>query len=399
MCRLPERLSSQHAPSLRRSQQACFDVAIVGAGPAGAATALGLARKGFSVALISRRRSGWRVGETVPPTIVKPLSALGLWETFIAARHLEAPGTVVAWGNSRPFENDFILNAYGPGWHLDRAGFDAMIVNSARDAGARVQDGLVQHCFHCERDVWRLHVQSPDGPSIIEARWVVDASGRCSWLARRLGAARVATDRLLSLVKWLPSEASTEKRTLIEACETGWWYSANVPGCRTVIAYFSDIDLLPKDRSERTVEWNARFSLTSLTSGVHGNAANERAHCFAAASEHVVQSAGRRWIAVGDAEASFDPLSGQGIINALTSALDGTAFIAGRFEKEATCESFLRSSQTRYAQYLQLRGAYYGRETRWPDALFWRRRRPGASGTDGIRAPTAVAGVVDVQTL
>src|SRR5262245_13016240 len=316
-------MSSLHTPSRPGSQRAAFDVAIVGAGPAGAATALGLARKGFSVALICRRRSGWHVGETVPPAIVKPLCALGLWDAFVAARHSEVPGTVVAWGSSQPFENDFILNAYGPGWHLDRAGFDAMIVASARDAGARIQDGLVQHCFQGERDVWRLRVQSADGPSIIEARWVVDASGRSSWLARRLGATRVATDRLLSLVKWLPSAASTEKRTLIEACEAGWWYSANIPGCRTVIAYFTDIDLLPRDRSQRTAEWDARFSLTSLISGVNGNAADERAHCFTAASEHVVPCAGRRWIAVGDAEASIDPLSGQGIMNALTSALDG----------------------------------------------------------------------------
>lgn len=138
MCLLPERLSSLHAPSLPRSPKASFDVAIVGAGPAGAATALGLARKGFSVALICPRRSGWHVGETVPPTIVKPLSGLGLWEAFVAARHSEAPGTVVAWGSSRPFENDFIVNAYGPGWHLDRAGFDAMIVTAARAAGARI---------------------------------------------------------------------------------------------------------------------------------------------------------------------------------------------------------------------------------------------------------------------
>ena len=191
----------------------------------------------------------------------------------------------------------------------------------------------MQHCFHCEPDVWRLHVQSSDGPSIIEARWVVDASGRSSWLARRLGATRFATDRLLSLVKWLPSDASTERRTLIEACETGWWYSAKIPGCRTVIAYFTDIDLLPRNRSERTAEWNAKFSLTSLMSGVYGKAADERAHCFAAASEHVVQCAGRRWIAVGDAEASIDPLSGQGIMNALTSALDGAAFIAERIRE------------------------------------------------------------------
>jgi 2-polyprenyl-6-methoxyphenol hydroxylase-like FAD-dependent oxidoreductase len=211
-----------------------------------------------------------------------------------------------------------------------------------------------------------------------------------------LGAVRVATDRLLSLVKWLPSEVSTEKRTLIEACETGWWYSANIPGCRTVIAYFTDIDLLPRNRSERTAEWNAQFSLTSLMSGVHGNAADQRAHCFAAASEYVVQCAGRRWIAVGDAEASIDPLSGQGITNALTSALDGAAFIAERFEKEVTYEAFLLNSRERYARYLQSRGAYYGSETRWPDAPFWRRRHPKASG---MPAPIAVGGVVDVQTL
>ena len=213
-------------------------------------------------------------------------------------------------------------------------------------------------------------------------------AGALPGCARRLGVTRAwAEPALYRSVKWLPSDASTEKRTFIEACETGWWYSASVPGGRTVVAYFTDMDLLPRGRSDRNAEWNAKFSLTSLMSGVHVNAANGHAHCFAAASEHAVQSAGRRWIAVGDAEVSFDPLSGQGIMNALTSAIDVTAFIADRFEKEAAYDLFLRSSQMKYDRYLQLREAHYGRETRWPDALFWRRRRPGASGTDGFPGP------------
>ena len=101
-----------------------FDVAIAGGGPAGAATALGLARLGWRVVILEATGfDGDRFGETLPPEIKPLLRQLDLWRPFLALGPMESPGIVSAWGTPYPEEQDFIHNSHGCGWHLDRNRF------------------------------------------------------------------------------------------------------------------------------------------------------------------------------------------------------------------------------------------------------------------------------------
>ena len=61
-----------------------FDVAIIGAGPAGSAAARRLAGGGCRVALVERTRFDEpRVGESLPPAVQPLLSELGVWRDFM----------------------------------------------------------------------------------------------------------------------------------------------------------------------------------------------------------------------------------------------------------------------------------------------------------------------------
>lgn len=103
----------------------------------------------------------------------------------------------------------------------------------------------------------------------------------------------------------------------------------------------------------------------------------------AAQSSQLDPPAGRDWLAVGDAAATFDPLSSQGVYHALAGALRAPESVEAHLAGE-------RAALTRYAlevkegfdNFLRLRRAYYGREQRWPNSVFWQRRRsapPAAS--------------------
>jgi flavin-dependent dehydrogenase len=352
--------------------KSAYDVIVVGAGPAGAATALALVRMGMSVVVLAPPRPDPVVGETVPPSIIRPLSKLGLWDDFLAARHAQATGILIDWGGRR-FENDFLFDAYGSGWHLDRRDFDGMLLTAARKAGAVVHDCAAEHCIPDDQGSWTVSLRGHAGAGALRSRWLVDASGRSAWLGRRLGARRHRLDQLVALITFV-SPAPSERRTLIEACETGWWYMAALPSDRVVIAYFSDYDLLPRTSAERALLWHRRFAETSLIAETvpQPNAHTSMIHCVAAHSSHVVPCAGLRWIAVGDAAAAWDPLSGHGIKKALTSSLRAADLIVAG--NGATTDDLLRMAEAEYEQYLRSRYDYYNRETRWAAAPFWQRR-------------------------
>ena len=121
---------------------ASFDVLIAGAGPAGCATALSLANfaPNLQVGLVDGSAAGHaRIGEVVPPPIRPVLVHLGVWDTFVAARHCPSYRTVAAWGGSHLTSNEFVFHTQQVGWRIDRAVFDVMLIQAATSRGAVVR--------------------------------------------------------------------------------------------------------------------------------------------------------------------------------------------------------------------------------------------------------------------
>jgi flavin-dependent dehydrogenase len=371
---LRRRPAAAAAANSRNGNQ--YDVVVIGGGPAGAAAARAVADRGRSVGLIHRPgRQAPHVGETVPPAIMRQLVQLGLWEVFVADGHASAPGTVVSWGGATPYENDFILDPYGSGWHLDRARFESMLVGAALAAGAELYESRTLDCRHRDPEGWRIRLPGPPSRTVT-ATWAIDASGRAAHLARRQGVGRDRWDRLVGLARFYEALPAADPRTFIEACELGWWYAAALPDRRAVAVLFTDADLLPRGglRLERC--WNDLLARTALV-GDHLSAGTGASplHAAAAGSGILSSCAGAAWLAIGDASQAWDPLSGQGITRALRSALQAADAIAGRNRhRRSTLEGYASRAQREYRDYLRLRSAHYRRETRWPQSPFWRRR-------------------------
>src|SRR3954447_22497114 len=367
-------------------------VVVVGDGVAGCATAIALARAGLAPVVLQRPQdAGWRVGETLPPAARPALAALGVWDDFVADAHLPSPGNRSAWGGPEPAELDFIFDPHGPGWHLDRARFDAMLARAAVVAGAVWRD--------CARPVEVVRdghswILDTGGSDRFRARFVVDATGRISSMARRLGARRRVVDRLIGIAALFdpptPDGARPrDVRTLVEAVETGWWYSAIVPGGGMVAVFMTDADQLDPRAACTPGGWQGLVGAAPLTSARLADRAGPLAadpRVVPAGSSLLTPVAGDGWLAVGDAAATCDPLSSQGILSALQggrAAADAVAAELGGVGDQV--ERYAATVRTQYARYLSERAGYYALERRWPGSAFWQRRQQAVTPRSAVR--------------
>jgi len=371
---------------LRRSAIRDVDVAVLGGGPAGTATALALARLGYSAVVVERTTYHTvRIGETLPPEVRRLLASLGVWEEFLSQNHCRSFATHSAWGQAELYTNDFIFNPYGNGWHIDRLRFDMMLARAAENVGVDVLRGAQLVSIH-ERvsNGWRIEIDAEAKQLEWEAKVLIDATGRASTIARKRGAIRTSCDHLIGVVAFpTPDFAAPASNdvTLVEAVEDGWWYSALLPNGQIVVAFMTDADIYARASKNSRYVWNEQLKKTEHTNlRLYPGAPVSVVQVVSANSSYLDKTVGKTWLAVGDAAMAFDPLSSQGVYKALETALQAAEAIRDRLSGDT--EAFLKYAaqlEEHFDRYLAIKGHYYAQEGRWPDSLFWRRRHTATS--------------------
>jgi len=181
---------------------------------------------------------------------------------------------------------------------------------------------------------------------------------------------------MVGFFQWEGSPSNQDRRTLIEATPEGWWYSATLPGHRLVAAYLTDSDLLMAGRNRENARWEALKRLAPYTSRrLEEVCLAEGPHIVSARSALSSQVVGNHWLAVGDAACSFDPLSSQGICQALESGIAAAeAILDLRCGRTKAMSQYADRTARRFHDYLRTRVYYYSRERRWAESVFWQRR-------------------------
>ncbi len=359
-----------------------FVAVVVGGGPAGASAAITLARLGQRVILIDDNSGRFKIGEALTPASRPLLRDLGVMDRFLGDGHLACYGNVSVWGSSDAHCTDFVSNPHGNGWHLDRARFDAMLQDEARIAGAEV---VLQARFTSaenEHGGWSINIRTANGVRELHAGWLIDATGRSSFVARQMGAERNHDDRLVAFfVRCRPSgnvRQDVDARTFIEATPNGWWYTALLPSGERIVAFLTDSDIADQvalKRASGFMEFLATSPHVGELVNSYGYWPEGDPHGVDAGTARLDCFEGPGWLAVGDAALSFDPLSSQGMLNALYMGLKAGQAIAASFSGD-------HGVMGEYGQHLENIAnayrinwtAYYAAEQRWREQPFWQRR-------------------------
>jgi flavin-dependent dehydrogenase len=358
------------------------DVFILGAGPAGCSAALHLAPF-YRTLMIDRQPAPQpRAGESLPPAANKLLRDMGLFDEFKGQGHLPYYGNQSRWGSGHLRETDFLRDPLGHGWHLDRREFELWLRNKAIQRGAALlAPARLAQVEYANTQRWKVAVIHADRRLEIEARILIDAGGRTPVIARRLGATRLHLDNMVC--SWVIGQAEIghagQGLSYIHSAPQGWWYTAPIPGGKCILAFHT------RAGSAGTAWMHSAQSLIEQAEKIHhlreripfnSKHPGQLQHGITAAHSAITQpAAGNGWLAVGDAALSFDPLSSQGIFNALYTGLAASEsvdrFLQGAISSFAEYQQQLETIRTSYESHLR---EWYRSEKRWSREEFWQGR-------------------------
>ena len=369
------------------------DVLIIGGGIAGCIAAISLSEQ-YKVTLIDKlSEPKERIGECLAPAARRILKQLGLNPELhhISSEkdvHLVNLGTTSYWGSSHPHIVDHLRNPDGFGWYLNRKAFEIYLRKEVEKRGVQCIWPTQLYSTLFKDNKWLvkvkngLHTQG-NITMDIQANFVIDSSGRSSVFTRKQGIKRSHTDKLISCWATMP-DFEANKMGIISSCKNGWWYTSPLPNNKRVLAFQTDSDLLELSK----IRTNESFiELTKSNKEISALLKNHESTIqykgiVSANSTRLNQVTGPQWAALGDAAISFDPLSSQGMFNAMANAMQLSGLIKAHNLIHHPTANTVRTFNEVYTyqidqvwnHFLNHKHIFYRQEQRWINAPFWQRR-------------------------
>ena len=337
-------------------------IVILGAGPAGSAVALGLRRLGYAVTLVSEWRR-FAALEGVSVRVLEAMRGAGLHQALADAT---LPSQrQVHWNGQQHAQNVEFL--------LDRPTFDRGLREDLRAAGVTLIEGRVLG-VQSSSDGHQVQIE---GREVLTADFLVEARGR---QAPALGKGLRGPETVSLLNRWQGTPGITA--SAVESLEDGWAWMARRDDGQCYWQWTVDVASAGLPGKAQLLEYcRQRRQASAVAQAFFAGEVEADLQLHARSSTAILspQVCADNWIRVGDAAMAVDPLSGNGVFQSLSSALQASAVINTLLRKPERAVLAQRFHQQRVEQ-LFLRFARIGRdfyadEQRWLEQPFWQARR------------------------
>ena len=307
------------------------DVVIIGGGPGGSTAGALLAEKGWRVLLLEKdRHPRFHIGESLLPL------NLPLFEQLGCAPAIEKVGLVKNSVQFHSIEHQASQTfAFADAWdglpkyayQVRRSEFDLALLQHARGRGVEVIESCRAGNVRFESDQVVVEAKCGDGRSLIAtARYLIDATGRDTFMASRLGIKRKnpkhTSAALYGHFRGAQRNAGDAEGDIeIYWFAHGWmWFIPLADGTTSVGAVCWPYYLKTRDTDPSTFFLRTLQTCPPLWERVKNATLIEPATATGNYSYTSDRMAGDRYVMVGDAFAFVDPVFSSGVYLAMNSA-------------------------------------------------------------------------------
>lgn len=288
-----------------------YDVAVIGAGPAGVVAARCLVQQGWRVAVIDPCLSSTMRMETLPAAGVMLAQQLGLGDALAAACRGRVRAARLYW-RAKPETRCFGRD--GP-WVLERPDLDRALralVPKERFIVGRLRSA------HPSEDHISLRIES----GTVTARYALDARGRVAHRVRGQTAAPIAA---LGFTARLDM-AIPDCTMLLHALAQGWLWGVAMPQSLVSGAVFLPVQKLAGlDAAQRQILLAQYLAKAGLHPLRHVHAGPVWPAMMRTVRDPFIAG---RLLRIGDAALARDPIASHGLVHALRSGAQAAAAIA-----------------------------------------------------------------------
>lgn len=310
------------------------DILIIGGGPAGSTAAALLAERGRDVVLLEKQHHPrFHIGESLLPLNTAIFDRLGI-RAQVAAIGTHKPGAeFVSDDTGKAVQFSFaqgLDQRFTSSWQVPRAQLDQILFQTAAQRGARTQEGINVTSFTPgnakENERASVEAVGPDGAvQHFAPRYVLDASGRDTFMANKLGSKRSNKQNNTAAV--YAHFRGVERRTgehegyiSVHLADDGWFWLIPLPNGIMSVGFVGNSSAFkgrtgtPRDllmaRIQGAPTVRDRMREAEIASDVVGTGN----YSYYADSLHGVGH-----LLIGDAFAFLDPVFSSGVLLAMTA--------------------------------------------------------------------------------